>query len=228
MIRIALTGANGRMGQSITEAIAKDQDTALVLKIHRTTDTEILKNHQGSMDVLIDFTLPPATLEYLKIACDLKIPLVIGTTGFSEKEKAIIKAAANLIPIVFSPNMSIGINLMYHLLAMSAKTLKDRSEIGIIDIHHRHKKDSPSGTAKEMAAVLEAVTHNPDQISMASLRLGDESGTHQALFSWEGETLEITHRSADRQGYALGSILAAKWILGKPPKLYNMQDVLSF
>jgi 4-hydroxy-tetrahydrodipicolinate reductase len=227
MIRIALTGANGRMGQSITQAIANDQETSLVLKMYRTTAIEILKHHQGLMDVLIDFSLPFATLEYLKIACDLKIPLVIGTTGFSEKEKALIKAASSTIPIVFSPNMSIGINLMYRLLAMSAKTLKDRGEVGIIDIHHRHKKDAPSGTAKEMAAVLEAVIHNPDQISMASLRVGDQSGTHQALFSWEGETLEITHRSSDRQGYALGSILAAKWILGKPPKLYNMQDVLS-
>lgn len=228
MIRVALTGASGRMGQSITKAIANDKDAVLALKIDRSFDKEALKNYQDLIDVLVDFSTPSAALDYLKMAYDLKIPLVIGTTGFSEEEKTIIKTASANIPIVFSPNMSIGINLMYRLLGLSAQILKDKSEVGIIDIHHRHKKDAPSGTAKEMFNVLQEAGESPDKISIASLRIGDESGSHQAFFSWEGETLEITHRSLNRNAYALGSLAAAKWIVGKQPKLYTMQDVLCF
>lgn len=216
MIRIALTGTRGRMGQLIAKAVVADETVALVSNEKEAT----------RCDVFIDFTAPVATLEYLKIASALKVPLVIGTTGFTQTEKDLITEASTLIPIVYSPNMSIGINLVYQLLSVATDILKERAEVGIIDIHHRHKKDAPSGTALRMAEVIEEAGIKPQQIQISSLRLGEAIGMHQALFSWGVEEIDITHRATNRDCFAAGALLAAKWITGKSPGLYSMQDVL--
>jgi 4-hydroxy-tetrahydrodipicolinate reductase len=216
VIQIALTGVRGRMGQLIAKAIEEDKNTTLVLNEKEAT----------KCDVFIDFTAPMATLEYLKIACALKVPLVIGTTGFTPAEKNSMAEASSLIPIVYSPNMSIGMNLVYQLLRTATDVLKERASVGIIDIHHRHKKDAPSGTALRMVEVIQEAGQAREQIQVSSLRLGEGSGTHQALFSWAGEEIEIIHRAANRDCFAEGALEAAKWIIGKPPGLYGMQDVL--
>lgn len=215
MIGISVIGANGRVGKFVTRAIEADDECQVVSDVH-------------SAQVLIDFSTPKATLEYAQTAAHLKIPMVIGTTGFSESEKTIIHHIARKIPIVFSPNMSVGINISYQLLALATKILKRDADIGILDIHRRHKKDAPSGTALKMGETIQAITEAPENIQYSSLRLGENICDHSVLFCWEDEQLEITHRAASRSSFAKGALKAAKWILNQKPGLYDMQHVLGF
>jgi 4-hydroxy-tetrahydrodipicolinate reductase len=215
MISVAVNGSSGRVGRLIVDEINRDP-------------TLSLGSLDQSIDVLIDFSAPVSTLECLDICVAQKYPMVIGTTGFSELEKVKIEHAAQSIPIVFSPNMSIGINISYKLLDLAANLLKKHISlplaVSITDIHHQHKKDAPSGTALRMAEVIRHA--NADVIELSSVRSGETIGEHSALFQLAGEEISIIHKANDRALYAAGALKAAKWINNQPPGLYDMQDVL--
>lgn len=232
MIAIAVGGARGRISQFIIQAIEANKDCLLVAKISRSDPSSRLDALNTPVDVFIDFTTPAATLEYLEICQACKYPMVIGTTGFSEVEKVKIAHAAQIIPIVFSPNMSIGVNISYQILALTASLLKKHAgiaaDVSITDIHRKDKKDAPSGTALRMAEVIRNASANykKQKINISSVRLGDTIGEHSAVFALPGEQIEITHKASDRSLYAMGALQAAKWIVNQEPGLYDMQDVL--
>jgi 4-hydroxy-tetrahydrodipicolinate reductase len=195
-------------------------------------------------DVAIDFTSPHATLAHLDICRSAGKGIVIGTTGIDEAGKAAIRAAAQTIPVVFAPNMSVGVNLCFKLLEMAAKVLGDTVDIEIIEAHHRHKVDAPSGTALGMGEVVaralgrdlkacavygrEGHTGARDRktIGFETIRAGDIVGEHTVMFAAEGERVEITHKATSRLNFANGAVRAAKWLSGKPAGLYTMMDVL--
>ena len=193
---------------------------------------------------LIDFTRPEGTLAHLKMCRELGVSAVIGTTGFSEAQKAEIAAVAKDIAIVMAPNMSVGVNVTLKLLEMAAKALSTGYDIEIIEAHHRHKVDAPSGTALKMGEVIAGALgrdlkdcavydrygvtgeRDPSSIGFASIRGGDIVGDHTVLFAGAGERIEITHKSASRSTYAQGSLRAVRYLAGKKPGLYDMFDVL--
>jgi 4-hydroxy-tetrahydrodipicolinate reductase len=195
-------------------------------------------------DVLIDFTSPAATLQHLEFCLQAKKKVVIGTTGFTGKQKRAITKAAKEIAIVFAPNMSVGVNLCLNLLEQAAKVIGEDSDIEIIEAHHRHKKDAPSGTALKMGEVVAGALgrdlgkvavygregnigeRDSKTIGFESIRAGDIVGDHTVMFAGDGERIEITHKSSSRMTYAVGSVKAALWLQGKDSGLYDMQDVL--
>ncbi len=206
--------------------------------------TSELPSALDSADVLIDFTRPQGTLAHLTACRQLGVRAVVGTTGFDEAGKAAIADAARAIPIVFAPNMSVGVNVVLMLLDKAARALSSGYDIEVIEAHHRHKVDAPSGTALAMGEVVARALgrelkdcavyareghtgpRDPSTIGFATIRGGDIVGDHTVLFAGTGERIEITHRSASRQGYAQGSLRAAHWLADKPPGLYDMADVL--
>jgi 4-hydroxy-tetrahydrodipicolinate reductase len=195
-------------------------------------------------DVLIDFTFPESSLEHIRTCADLGKALVIGSTGFSKEQLGEIDQHARKIPCVLSPNMSIGVNLCFKILEEIARTIGDDYDMEIVEAHHRMKKDAPSGTAMKMAEVLaRAVNRNLDEvgvyarkgmigertkkeIGIQTLRAGDIVGEHTVMFAGKGERIEITHRAHSRDTFAAGAVRAAKWVVGRKPGLYTMQDVL--
>ena len=195
-------------------------------------------------DVLIDFTRPEGTLAHLAVCRRLGVNLVIGTTGFTDAQKADIAAAAQDIAIVMAPNMSVGVNVTFKLLEMAAKALATGYDIEVIEAHHRHKVDAPSGTALKMGeviadalgrslkdcAVYERYGHtgerDPSTIGFSTIRGGDIVGDHTVLFAGTGERIEISHKSSSRAGYAQGSLHAARFLAGKRSGLFDMFDVL--
>jgi 4-hydroxy-tetrahydrodipicolinate reductase len=195
-------------------------------------------------EVLIDFTQPAATLAHLTLCRNAGKAMVIGTTGFSPEQKTEIAAAAQVIPMVFAPNMSVGVNLCFKLLELAAQALGDTVDIEIIEAHHRHKVDAPSGTALAMGQVIaktlgrdlnqcaiygrEGVSGERERqtIGFATIRAGDIVGEHTVLFADVGERLEITHRASSRMTFAKGAVRAAAWLAGRKPGLFDMQDVL--
>jgi 4-hydroxy-tetrahydrodipicolinate reductase len=197
-----------------------------------------------SFDVLIDFTSPAVTLKHLELCAATGKALVIGTTGFSADEKQLIAAAAEKTAIVFAPNMSVSVNLCFKLLELAARVIGEESDIEIIEAHHRHKKDAPSGTALRMGEVVakqlgrdlkdcavygrEGQTGERDRktIGFATIRAGEIVGDHTVMFATAGERVEITHKSSSRQPYAIGALRAALWLQGKNKGLYSMMDVL--
>lgn len=264
MIHIAITGAAGRMGRHLLDAcyhsgdmrctVASEHpdspfigaDAGEVAGIGRlnlpiTTGLAPLTNH---FDVLIDFTRPAATLAHLALCQAAGKALVVGTTGFSAEQKAKISHAAQHIPIVFAPNMSVGVNLCFKLLEMAARALGNNVDIEIIEAHHRHKVDAPSGTALAMGQVIaKALDRDLEQcavygrqgvtgeregatIGFATVRAGDIVGEHTVLFADVGERIEITHRASSRMTFAKGALRAAAWLAGRDPGLFDMQDVL--
>ncbi len=194
--------------------------------------------------VLIDFTRPEGTLEHLRVCRDKGVAAVIGTTGFTESQKAEIAVFAKSIPIVMAPNMSVGVNVTLKLLEMAAKALSTGYDIEIIEAHHRHKVDAPSGTALKMGEVIadalgrdlkdcavyarEGVTgeRDPSSIGFATIRGGDIVGDHTVLFAGIGERIEISHKSSSRATYAQGSLRAVRFLAGRQPGLFDMFDVL--
>jgi len=258
VIKVAVAGAKGRMGSLIANLILKDSDFELVGVTEKPNSDAIgkefcpgvkfspsLKGISKKPQVLIDFTTLKATLYNLKEAEDLGVSMVIGTTGFSEGEVEEIRKASQKIPIVFSPNMSLGVNLLFKLVAEVAKALKGKDyDAEIFEIHHRFKKDAPSGTAlrlaeivaKEMGRNLSEVAvygrkgqvgeRKPEEIGILSSRMGDVVGEHTVYFATLGERLELTHRASSRETFARGALVAAKWVVGKEPGLYTMFDVL--
>jgi 4-hydroxy-tetrahydrodipicolinate reductase len=261
--RVAIAGASGRMGRMLVEAVcdAGDCQLAGALDVAGSpglgTDaaaflgrssgvpvTDDLRAGLANAQVLIDFTRPEGTLAHLAVCRELGVALVVGTTGFSEAQKADIAAAAQDIPIVMAPNMSVGVNVTFKLLEMAAKALATGYDIEILEAHHRHKVDAPSGTALKMGEVIaqalgrdlkdcavyarEGVTgeRDPSSIGFATIRGGDIVGDHTVLFAGTGERIEISHKSSSRAGYAQGSLRAVRFLAGKPPGLYDMADVL--
>lgn len=181
-------------------------------------------------DALIEFTSPHSTLEHLRIAAKLKKPTVIGTTGFRSDEEAIIAAFAKEIPIVFSPNMSVGVNLLFELARLATERLGLRYDIAIVEAHHRTKQDSPSGTAKRLQEII-SEARSPskivkESIPYHSIRVGDIVGEHTVIFAGPHERLELTHRASSRDVFAVGALRAAQFIVRQPPGLYDMSHVL--
>jgi 4-hydroxy-tetrahydrodipicolinate reductase len=209
-----------------------------------TVITDDLAAALKTADVLIDFTFPESTLEHIRTCADLGKALVIGSTGFSKEQLGQIDQYVKKIPCVLSPNMSIGVNLCFKILEEIARTIGDDYDMEIVEAHHRMKKDAPSGTAMKMAEVIaRAVNRNLDEvgvyarkgmigertkkeIGIQTLRAGDIVGEHTVMFAGKGERIEITHRAHSRDTFAAGAIRAAKWVVGRKPGLYTMQDVL--
>jgi 4-hydroxy-tetrahydrodipicolinate reductase len=261
--QVAVAGASGRMGQMLIEAIRASDDCQLAGALDIAASPAIgndaaaflghasgvpvsadLRAGLANAQVLIDFTRPEGTLAHLKACRERGVNAVIGTTGFSEGDKERIADAARDIAIVMAPNMSVGVNVTMKLLEMAAKALATGYDIEIIEAHHRHKVDAPSGTALKMGEVIaEALgrslkdcavygrhgitgERDPSTIGFTSIRGGDVVGDHTVLFAADGERIEITHKSASRSTYAQGSLRAVRFLAGKKSGLYDMFDVL--
>ena len=265
MQRVAIAGAAGRMGRALVQAVAADADLALGAALERpgmpllgqdagelagvgSLGVPVADSLAGALqqfDVLIDFTVPAAALEAVSICRGAGKSLVIGTTGFDAEGLQRIRAAARDIPILMAPNMSLGVNLLFRLIEQAARALGDEFDAEIIEAHHRHKIDAPSGTALRMGQILAEVlgrdltetavyarqgetgARRRDAIGFATLRAGDIVGEHTALFAGIGERLEITHRASSRANFAQGALRAAKFLQGRPAGLHDMQDVLA-
>ncbi|MBS0447863.1 MAG: 4-hydroxy-tetrahydrodipicolinate reductase [Proteobacteria bacterium] len=262
-LRLAVAGASGRMGRMIIEAILETTDVALVgaldvagspacgqdagAALGRALGVAIASDPAAALrdaQVLIDFTRPAGTLAHLEACRRLGVAIVIGTTGFDAAQKAEIGAHARHLPIMLAPNMSVGMNVVFGLLEVAARGLREGYDIEIIETHHRHKVDAPSGTALRMGEVIaaalgrdlaacavyarEGVTgeRDPATIGFSAIRGGDVIGDHTVLFAGTGERIEITHRSSSRTTYAHGALRAARFVAGRAPGLYDMKDVL--
>jgi 4-hydroxy-tetrahydrodipicolinate reductase len=262
-IRVAVAGASGRMGRTLIEAILAADDMALAGALDlagsasigtdasaflgRTRGTPItadLRLGLADAQVLIDFTRPEGTLAHLAVCRELGVKAVIGTTGFSDAQKAQIAEHAQHIAVLMAPNMSVGVNVVLELLDVAARALREGYDIEIIEAHHRHKVDAPSGTALKMGEVVaaalgrdlkdcavyarEGVTgeRDPSTIGFATVRGGDIVGDHTVLFAGTGERIEITHRSSSRATYAQGSLRAARFLMARAHGLFGMNDVL--
>lgn len=263
MLNVCVFGAAGRMGQSLIRSIQEAPDLQLVGALVEPGDA--LSGHDvgvslglGEIGVLatdqpvraldqaqvaIDFTLPKATLGNIKACEESEVALVTGTTGFSDDQNRLLRGREWTIPAVFAPNMSIGVNLMYGLIAQAATSLGADYDIEIIETHHRHKKDAPSGTALALGEVISesldvslskaGVFHREGQaprragdIGFSVVRAGDVVGEHTVLFATEGERLEITHRASSRQTFVNGALRSARWVVEQKPGLFGMADVL--
>lgn len=240
-IRFAIAGKNGRMGKMLIEAVEAAPDAALGAAFDIGDDADAAL---AQADCLIDFTRPDGTLAHLELCRRRGVHMVIGTTGFSPGQKQQIEAAAREIPIVFAPNMAVGVNAVFKLLDVAARILDEGYDIEVIEAHHRHKVDAPSGTALRMGEVVAAALgrdlkecavygregHTGErpatQIGFSTIRGGDIVGDHTVLFAGTGERIEITHKSASRMSYALGSLRAARFLRDKAHGLFDMQDVL--
>ncbi|MCL6415442.1 4-hydroxy-tetrahydrodipicolinate reductase [Aestuariirhabdus sp. Z084] len=265
MVRVAIVGAAGRMGRVLIEALQASKEAKLKAAIDRP-DSSLIGSDVGELagigkigvelsgsladkldafDVVIDFTRPDFTLANVELCRQHGKAIVIGTTGLSGEQKHQLKRAAEDIPILFAPNMSVGVNLCLQLLAMAAKSLGDDYDVEIIEAHHRHKVDAPSGTALRMGEVVaealdrdlaecavygrEGVTgeRDPKTIGFETIRAGDVVGDHTVLFATEGERIEITHKASSRMTFAKGALRGAVWLQHKGTGLYDMQDVLA-
>ena len=264
MQRIAVMGAAGRMGKTLIEAVQQADGAQLSAAIDRADSSlvgadvgelvaqgKIGVNLSGDLnavldqfDVLIDFTHPSVTLKNLEICRAAGKAMIIGTTGFSPQEKQLLAEAGKQIPIVFAANFSVGVNLCLKLLDTAARVLGDEVDIEIIEAHHRHKVDAPSGTALRMGEVVadalgrdlqkvavygregQTGARERETIGFATVRAGDVVGDHTVLFAADGERVEITHKASSRMTFAKGAVRSALWLQQRSPALYDMQDVL--
>ena len=262
-LKVVIAGCSGRMGHALLETVFADADLVLHGALDRT-DNPNLGRDAGEQfgklsgvkvtadveatlkgaDVLVDFTRPEASMQYMDACQKANVSMVIGTTGFSAEQKAAIEAASKNIPIVFAPNMSVGVTLLINLVEQAAKVLKDGYDIEVVEMHHRHKVDAPSGTALRLG---EAAAHGIGQdlkdcaiyaregvtgereagkIGFATLRGGDVVGDHTVMFAGIGERVEITHKASSRATFAIGALRAAKFLAQKQSGQFDMQDVL--
>lgn len=264
MTRIAITGAGGRMGRTLVEACAEAQGLRLTAAVDRPGSSLIgadagevaglgklgvtigddLAAVIDQFDVLIDFTIPEATAAHLDICRRAGRRMVIGTTGLTDDHKQQLDAAAGDIALVFAPNMSVGVNLCLKLLDLAARVLGDEVDVEIIEAHHRHKIDAPSGTALRMGEVVaEALGRDlarcavygregrtgerkRETIGFETIRAGDIVGEHTVMFAATGERVEITHKASSRMTFARGAVRAARWLMDQPSGRFDMQDVL--
>ena len=264
MVRIAVVGASGRMGLCLLRATLVAENTELTVAVSRPDSLAIGKDAgelagvatagiqvtgdlaalTDRFDVLIDFTRPDASMNYIEICRQAGKKVVIGTTGYSDAQKALVAEAADDVGIVMAPNFSVGVNLSLKLLEMTAKVMGDYTDIEVIEAHHRHKVDAPSGTALRMGEVVAAAlgrdlkdcaiygregdtgARERTTIGFSTIRAGDIVGEHTVMFADEGERLEITHKASSRMTFANGAVRAAVWLGDKPRGLFDMQDVL--
>lgn len=262
MLKLAIVGASGRMGRNLIQAIQHDDEVTLGAATE-SADHDLIGQDAGivagqekcgvaianrlnanDFDALIDFTRPHVTIKHIELCAEHNKPIIIGTTGFTPAERDVIDHAATKLPIVLAANFSVGVNLTLKLIETAARVLGNTADIEIIEAHHRHKVDAPSGTALRMGEAVaqtlgrdlnqhaiygrEGQTGERDQqtIGFATVRGGDIIGDHTVLFADEGERVEITHKASNRQIYANGAIRAAKWAMLQPAGLYDMPDVL--
>ncbi len=236
MIKLGIAGVCGKMGRRIYELALQDRSTFEVgFTLERKGIPEIGRdlgkikissNPDGIflIDVFVDFTLPEASEEHLDYVARHKKPLVLGTTGMSDAQVKKVEEVAKLVPVVYTPNMSVGVNVLFRALPEIARALGPEYSVEIVEAHHKMKKDAPSGTAKKMAQVIKEATGK--DISMHSIRLGDIFGDHTVVFCGNSERIEIKHQAHSRDLFAIGALKAAKWVADKPAGLYTMQDVL--
>jgi 4-hydroxy-tetrahydrodipicolinate reductase len=251
MIKVVVCGASGRMGQTIGRMVNESADLELAggidlkpgsffgAEIVETTNAEnLIKTSKA--DVLIDFTIAAAAVENVRMAARNNVALVVGTTGFTPEQRAVMEKAIHThVPAVISSNFSIGVNIFWQLVRESGRLLKDY-DIEVFEAHHRNKKDAPSGTAKTILEILEkevgprpkqygreGMTERKNEIGVHVVRGGDIVGDHKVMFSKNFETIELSHHASDRSVFASGALLAARWVVGKKPGIYGMSDVLS-
>lgn len=262
-VRVVVTGVTGRMGQLFVKLVRDTPGFTLSGGTARPGSAAIgldvgLAAHLGQLEVpcsgsldealdganvVIDFTTPEASVRHAKICAEKKVPLVVGSTGFSAEAKAAMAEASQVVPIVMSPNMSIGVNLVIELAAQLATRLGPEFDIDVLEAHHRHKKDAPSGTALRLAdEIAKALLRRPEtirtsrvgsigerpreEIGVQTLRGGDVVGEHTVYFFGDGERIELTHRASSREQFGRGALRAARWVQGRAPGLYGMSDVL--
>ncbi|MBE0509004.1 MAG: 4-hydroxy-tetrahydrodipicolinate reductase [Marinospirillum sp.] len=262
MIKVAIMGAGGRMGRTLIQAVQDNPDVQLAAGIVEP-DSSLVGVDLGELaglgklgiktsgsleaadfDLLIDFTTPAVTLKSAAFCSAHGKALVVGTTGLNDSEKIELARAAEKIPLVFAPNMSVGVNVCFRLLELAAAALGDDYDVEIVEAHHRHKVDAPSGTALGMGeAVARALGRNLKEVAVygregqtgarkretigfATMRVGDVVGDHTVVFGTEGERVEITHKASSRMTFAKGAVRAAGWLQGRSAGLYDMQDVL--
>ena len=264
MIRVAVVGVGGRMGRTLVQAVDAAHGMGLTAATERGGSTligadagevagvgrldvavgESLERVTGDFDVLIDFTRPEATLDHLAVCRAAGRRMVIGTTGLDAQQKAAVSEAAQDIGVVFAPNMSVGVNLCFKLLELAARVMGEDADVEIIEAHHRHKVDAPSGTALRMGEVIAAalgrdlgevavygrqgLTGERDRrtIGFETIRAGDVVGEHTVWLAAEGERVEIAHKASSRMTFARGAVRAAAWVMGVERGLFDMQDVL--
>lgn len=262
LVNSGIFGANGRMGRALIEAHLQEQDIKLnyahvrtsskwqgfdIGELAGTAKQGVLTTSdtcQLPVDVMIDFTLPEALAANLELCVAQQRPVVIGTTGLDEQQKALITEAAKSVPVVIAANMSIGVNLLFNLVRQTARVMGQTADIEIWEAHHRFKKDAPSGTAVAIGEVIadelgrdlnecavygregDTGERDPQTIGFATIRAGDIVGEHTAMFAELGERIELTHRASSRLTFAKGAVRAAKWLVNQPVGLYDMQDVL--
>ena len=240
-LRVAVAGASGRMGRMLIDAVEAASDCRLAGTLDIGRD---IASGLADAQVLIDFTRPEGTLAHLAACRERGVKMVIGTTGFSEADKSRIAEHSKHIALMLSPNMSVGVNVVLRLLDTAARALAEGYDVEIVEAHHRHKVDAPSGTALKMGEVVaaalgrdlkqcavygrEGVTgeRDPSTIGFATVRGGDIVGDHTVMFCGTGERVEISHKSASRSTYAQGALRAARFLADKPNGLYDMADVL--
>lgn len=262
-INVAIAGSSGRMGRTLIETVLHAPDARLAAALEQPGNAHLgqdagelvgepcgvriadsIEQALAGCDVLIDFTRPAGTLVHLAACRELRVKLVIGTTGFDEAQKQTIAEAARDIPIAMAPNFSVGVNVTFKLLDVAARALGDGFDIEIVEAHHRHKVDAPSGTALRMGEIVarargrdltsaavygrEGVTgeRKSETIGFATVRGGDLVGDHTVMFLGTGERIEITHRSSSRATYAQGALRSARFLIDKSSGFYDMQDVL--
>lgn len=254
-MKVAVAGAGGRMGRVLIEAVLADRSLALAAALDAAGSPAVGRPTGGlrivadlgalaGADVLVDFTRPEGTLAHLETCLRHGKPMVIGTTGFSAAQKARIAEGARRLPIVLSPNFAIGVNVVFRLAQTAAAALGDAYDVEIVEAHHRHKVDAPSGTALRLGELVagalgrdlaSVATHGRSgetgerpakAIGFHAIRGGDIVGEHTVIFAGTGERVEIAVRSQSRMTYAAGALRAAKWLRGRPPGLYDMFDVL--
>jgi 4-hydroxy-tetrahydrodipicolinate reductase len=222
-IRVLLIGADGRMGKTIVDLANRESNIEIVAQCDLG---DAIEPAMENCDVAIDFSHADAVEEICRAALQFRKPLIIGTTGHSRAQRQAIEQAAQSVPIVFAPNFSIGVNALFALTHNAAEILGHEFDVEIIETHHRMKKDAPSGTAKTLAEILKKARKVDNEIPTQSIREGDVVGDHTVVFAGPGERVELTHRASSREIFARGALRAAEWIVGKPPGLYSMQDVL--
>jgi len=264
MINVIVSGVGGRMGSMIAKLVCEQEDMKLVGAVEQSSYggigdnvgekigykkivLPIVDNLKGVIEsgtVLIEFTTPKATIDHLEIAASKNKAMVIGTTGLDESQVDKIRELSNSIPIVLAPNMSIGVNLLFKLVGDVARVLGDDFEVEVIEVHHHHKKDAPSGTALKLGKIIadslnrdfnqvavygrqgQVGERKKEEIGILAIRTGDVVGEHTVIFGSEGERIELTHRAHSRLTFAQGAIKAARFVAKATPGLYDMQDVL--
>ena len=237
MIKLGIAGVCGKMGRRIFELAQQDRSSFEVsLALERKGIPEIgrdlgrikVSSSPDGMfliDVFVDFTLPEASDEHLDYVARYKKALVLGTTGLSDAQVKKVEEISKFVPVVFTPNMAVGVNVLFQVLPDIARRLGPDYSVEIVEAHHKMKKDAPSGTAKKMVQVIKEVTGK--DIPTHSIRLGDIFGDHTVIFCGNSERIEIKHQAHTRDLFAIGALKAAKWVAGKPAGLYSMQDVLA-